>query len=77
MAATVPPGVDLTADRGPEIIRNTAAVASLATVVVIARLVSRRIQKSKWNLSDYTIVVGLIGCWALTAVVIDSRILLF
>lgn len=73
MDANLPPGVDLGANRGPAIIRSTAAVAALATVIVIARLISKKIQKAKWNLSDYTVVLGLIGCWGLTGIVIRSK----
>jgi hypothetical protein len=73
MATNIPSGVDLTADRGPEIIRSIAAVASLAALIVIGRFVSRKIQKAQWKASDYTIVLGLFGCWGMTAAVITSE----
>ena len=71
-AMQIPPGVDLSANRGPEITRTTAAVATLATIVVISRLVSKKLQKAAWNASDYTIVAALAGVWGMTAVVILS-----
>lgn len=62
--------IDLAADRGPRTIQIIIAIGILTTTVVIARLISRKLQKTKWNASDYTIVLGLMGCWALTAVTI-------
>lgn len=72
MAVNPPPGVDLQADRGPDILRSTVAVAVSATMAVTARLISRRLVKANWNGSDYTVVLGLVGCWALNAVTILS-----
>lgn len=46
----------------------------LTTVIVIARLMSRKLQKARWNASDYTIVLSLVGCWALTALNIVGTI---
>ena len=73
MATSVPPGVDLSADRGPEIVRITVAIAVLTTIVVVLRLISRRIQKAKWNAADYTIIVALVGCWGETGAVLSSK----
>ncbi|MCJ1261267.1 hypothetical protein MMC22_001131 [Lobaria immixta] len=72
MAATLSSEVDLGADRGHAIIRYTTAVAVLATVIVIARLISKRLHKTNWNSSDYTVVLGLAGCWGMTGIVIRS-----
>lgn len=72
MEGSVRLGVDLQADRGPEIIRITTAVGVLTTLVVAARFTSRRLQKAQWNASDYTVALGLVGCWALTGAVISS-----
>ena len=41
MTTTIPPGVDLAADRGPNVLRTTAAVVTLATLIVVGRLISR------------------------------------
>lgn len=38
MTTTIPPGVDLAADRGSNVIRITAAVVTLATLIIIKRL---------------------------------------
>ncbi len=74
MAVNIRPGVDLATDHGPDIIRYTAVFAVFATVAVIGRIVSRRIQKAKWNASDFMIGLGLVGCWAETATVMASMI---
>ena len=73
MAATVPPGVDLTADRGPEIARTCIAIAILTTFVVASRLISRKIQHADWNVADYLIIVALIGCWGETSSVLYGK----
>lgn len=72
MAQNVRPGVDLRANRGPEIIRYTSVVAVLATFAVVGRIISRKIQKTTWDASDVMIVLGLIGCWGETVTVIAS-----
>lgn len=74
MTTGTPSKAYLEASRGPEIIRSTAAVAVLATLAVIGRLISRKLQKKQYNASDYTICFGLIGCWGLTAIVIASML---
>lgn len=75
MTTGIPSNAYLEASRGPEIIRSTAAVAVLATLAVIGRLISRNLQKKQYNASDYTICFGLIGCWGITAIVIASEFL--
>lgn len=75
MTTGIPSNAYLEASRGPEIIRSTAAVAVLATLAVIGRLISRNLQKKQYNASDYTICFGLIGCWGVTAIVIASEFL--
>lgn len=72
MAQNIRPGVDLNANRGPEIIRYTSVVAVLATFAVVGRIFSRKIQKTTWDASDVMIVLGLIGCWGETITVISS-----
>lgn len=74
MTTGIPSNAYLEASRGPEIIRSTAAVAVLATLAVIGRLISRNLQKKQYNASDYTICFGLIGCWGITAIVIASEL---
>lgn len=72
MALNVRPGVDLRANRGPEIIRYTSVVAVLATFAVVGRIISRKIKKTTLDASDVMIVLGLIGCWVETVTEITS-----
>lgn len=72
MAVQLPPRVDLDTDRGPELVRNVAAVAALATLAFVARLISKKLLKAKWSASEYTIAFGLVGSWAQSSIVIHS-----
>ena len=77
MASTLPPGTDL-GNRGPEVRRIAAIFAVLGTSTAIARLISRKLQKSNLHASDYTIMLGLLVAWGQAALVfIGILILLF
>ncbi len=67
MSSTLPPGTDL-ADHGPEINRVTAIFAVLGTSAVVARLISRKLQKIHLHATDYTVILGLLVAWGLAAV---------
>ena len=56
--------VDLQDNRGPEIVRAVAIPAALAAIAVVCRLVSRRLKHLDLKASDYTIILGLLGAWA-------------
>ena len=77
MASTLPPGTDL-GNRGPEVKRIAAIFTVLGTSAAIARLISRKLQKSNLHASDYTIMLGLLVAWGQAALVfIGIFILLF
>ena len=61
MALTPPPGMDLTEDLGPRIIREVAGCSALVILAFIGRLVSRRMKRAGLSASDYTIALGLLG----------------
>ena len=64
MASLQPrPGVDLTEDRTGEVIGAVLACAVLAGIAVAGRLASRKILKAKFSLSDYLVVLGMLGGW--------------
>ena len=73
MAATFPPGVDLTADWGPELARICIAFAILTTFVVAVRLISRKTQHADWIVADYLIIVAPVGCWGETSSVLYGK----
>ena len=60
-------------NRGPEIIRAVAIPAALAAVAVFCRLVARRLKNLDFRASDYTIVIGLIGAWAICGGLIAGK----
>ena len=77
MASTLPPGTDLR-NHGPEIKRIAAIFTVLGTSAVVARLISRKLQKSNLHASDYTIMLALLVAWGQAATVfIGIFILLF
>lgn len=47
-----------------QLIVGTSICLVLSSVAVLARLISRRLQKAELIASDWTIVVGLLGAWA-------------
>ena len=57
--------VNLQDNRGSEIIRAVAIPAALATIAVFCRLVARRLKHLDLRASDYTIILGLVGAWAI------------
>lgn len=63
MATTLPPSAHLKDNRGPVINRVTAIVGALGTLAVIGRLISRKLKKSSFDASDYTIILGLVFGW--------------
>ena len=68
MASTLPPRTDL-GNHGPEINRITAVFAAFGTSAVVARLISRKIQKSNLRASDYTVMLGLLFAWGDAALI--------
>ena len=75
MASTLPPRTDL-GNHGPEINRIAAIFAVLATSAVLARLISRKLQKSNLRASDYTIILGLLIAWGQAALIFTGILIL-
>ena len=59
----------LDGDRRPRITHSVAAMASLATVLLAARLASWRLKKCRWDASGYLLVMALILAWANAALI--------
>ena len=68
------PRIKFNDDRGPEVVRDVALVAALATVAVILRLVSRHIKKVRLRASDYTIVLALLSAWGNSIIVFKGML---
>ena len=75
MASTLPPRTDL-GNHGPEINRIAAIFAVLATSAVVARLISRKLQKSNLHASDYTVILGLVTAWGQAALIFIGILIL-
>lgn len=70
MSMTPPPGMDLTEDLGPRIIREVAACSVLAGLAVVGRLVSRKMKKASLTGADYAVIGGLLGAWVASGLTI-------
>ena len=66
MAAMLTPGVDLTDDRGPQVIRIVVACSVLSGLAFAGRIVSRKLMKADFLASDYLIALGLLGAWLIS-----------
>ncbi|MCJ1306992.1 hypothetical protein MMC25_000636 [Agyrium rufum] len=55
-----PPGIDLSANKGPTIIAVVSVLAGLAIASSIARLTARRLKHVDLNASDWTILAGTV-----------------
>lgn len=75
MASNLPAGTDLR-DHGPEINCVAAVFASLATSTVIARLISRKLQKLNLHVSDYTVMLGLLVAWGQATLIFIGNLIL-
>ena len=75
MTSRLPPGTSLI-DHGPEINRVAAIFTALGTLAVVARLISRKLQRSKLHASDYTIILGLLFAWGQAALVFFGDLIL-
>ena len=59
--------------RGPEAIAVVSVFSAVAAVTVGLRIISRRIKKADWLASDYTIVLGLVGSWIVSGLVLAGQ----
>lgn len=55
--------MDLHANRGPVLISSVFPVATVATLAVVGRLISRRIKNQPWLMDDFMVIAGLILTW--------------
>ncbi|CAD6578606.1 MAG: hypothetical protein ASARMPRED_008778 [Alectoria sarmentosa] len=60
MATQTQPSVDLSENRGGHILASVTTVLVLAIISTGLRLIARRIKKTKYNASDYAVVVALV-----------------
>ena len=67
-----PPGIDLKANRRPEVTRTVVPIAVLATIAVVCRLYSRKLKKLDFAAHDYLIIGALVLAWGCAAETITS-----
>lgn len=67
MSFQAPPHVNLNDDKSQLAIRSIIACSLLAGFAVLGRFLSRRLVKADLWATDFLIVFGLIGAWALSA----------
>ena len=60
MSLIPPPGIDLSADKGPRVISSGIALIILPTLFVIVRFVSRAIARAGFWWDDLLVVVSLL-----------------
>ena len=48
---------------GPRVVGVTVAFEILATLALVLRLLSRKLKKASFLLSDYVCILGLLGSW--------------
>ena len=53
--------VDLSADKGPLILRSIYPCGAVATLAVVARFASRKLMRVKWCLDDYAVLICLVS----------------
>ena len=63
MANNLTPGMDITDDRGPHVIRAAVACSVLSGFAFAGRIVSRKLVKADFLISDYLLALGLLGAW--------------
>ncbi|MCJ1385608.1 hypothetical protein MMC17_008731 [Xylographa soralifera] len=75
MSAQAPAAVNLDDTLGPQIARITVAMAVLAGIALVGRLICRRMLKLQLAVSDYLIVTGLLGVWMYSGLIIGATTL--
>ena len=73
MSANLTPGMSLTDDRGPQVIRAIVACSVLSGLAFAARIVSRKMLKAKFLVSDYLVAFGLLSAWLLSSLALWSE----
>lgn len=59
-------GIDLTDDRGPQVIKAIVACSCFSGVSFAGRIVSRKLLKANLLVSDYLVALGFLGAWLLS-----------
>ena len=73
MSANLARGMNLTEDRGPYVIRVVVACSILSGLAFGGRIVSRKLLKANFLVSDYLVAVGLLGAWLLSGLALWSK----
>ncbi|KAI4126954.1 MAG: hypothetical protein LQ338_003476 [Usnochroma carphineum] len=60
------PAVNLSADKGPLVLRSIYPCAAAATLAVVARFTSRKLMRVQWAVDDYAVLVCLVLTWGVT-----------
>ena len=63
MSATSMPGADLTDNRGPQVIKAIAACTGFSGLTFAGRVVSRKLLKAEYLVSDDLVALGFLGAW--------------
>lgn len=75
MVSNPPPGTDLE-NHGSKVNRIAAIFTIVGTSAEVARLISRKLQKSNLHASDYTIMLGLLVAWGQAALIFTGIVIL-
>jgi len=70
----VRPGVDLSEDNTGSIITSVIVCMVLSGLSVIARFASRYLKKASIAVSDWLILGGLAGAWAISLIIIQGKV---
>ncbi|MCJ1381222.1 hypothetical protein MMC17_004331 [Xylographa soralifera] len=65
---SLPPGVDLSDDQSPTVVRSAVASMVLSLLFYVLRLVSRKISNTPFIASDYVLFGGVIACYVISGV---------
>ena len=65
---SLPPGVDLSDDQSPTVVRSAVASMVICMLFYVLRLVSRKISKAPLIASDYVLFGGVIACYVISCV---------
>ena len=65
--------MDSTEDRGPEIIRAVVTCLVLSGLALVGRIVSRKLLKANFLVSDYLVAFGSLGAWLLSSLTIWGK----
>ena len=73
MSLDLAPGMSLTDDRGPQVIKTLIACSVLSGLAVVGRIISRKLLKANLLVSDYLVVLGLLSAWLVSGLALWSK----